>query len=104
MDIMTNSEKRTLKDKFMLRLPDGLRDRIKRSAAHYGRSMNEEIVKTLMETYPEPTDEFGKALMIMEMDITRYLQSPTQEHRKKYEDRIVDRAKEILREAEKKST
>lgn len=31
-------------DKFMLRLPDGMRERIKRAAEHNGRSMNAELV------------------------------------------------------------
>lgn len=34
-------------DKFMLRLPDGMRDRIKAAAAHNGRSMNTEIIHAL---------------------------------------------------------
>lgn len=39
-------------DKFMLRLPDGMRKRIERSAKSHGRSMNSEIVATLEEHYP----------------------------------------------------
>lgn len=39
-------------DQFMLRLPDGMRDRIKAAADQNGRSMNAEIVLTLEETYP----------------------------------------------------
>jgi len=38
-------------DKFMLRLPDGMRDRIKLSADKNGRSMNAEIVARLQATY-----------------------------------------------------
>jgi hypothetical protein len=45
-------EKRHLSDKFMLRLPDGMRDRIKDAADLNGRSMNSEIVATLEEEYP----------------------------------------------------
>lgn len=41
-------------DKFMLRLPDGMRDRIKAAADANGRSMNAEIVATLEEKYPAP--------------------------------------------------
>lgn len=40
-------------DKFMLRLPDGMRDRIKSVADANGRSMNAEIVSTLSEAYPQ---------------------------------------------------
>ena len=43
-------------DQFMLRLPDGLRDRIKKNADFNMRSMNAEIVATLLHTYPEPRD------------------------------------------------
>jgi hypothetical protein len=43
-------------DKFMLRLPDGLRDRIKKNADFNLRSMNAEIVATLLHSYPEPRD------------------------------------------------
>lgn len=41
-------------DKFMLRLPDGMRDRIKLAAGENNRSMNQEIVAALEEKYPEP--------------------------------------------------
>ena len=41
-------------DKFMLRLPDGMRDRIKAAADSNNRSMNAEIVATLEERYPAP--------------------------------------------------
>lgn len=41
-------------DQFMVRFPDGLRDRIKRAAEKNGRSMNAEIISVLEEQYPEP--------------------------------------------------
>jgi plasmid stability protein len=47
-----NDENRKLNDKFMLRLPDGLRDRIAAAAKHNGRSMNAEIVQILEAVYP----------------------------------------------------
>lgn len=34
-------------DRFIVRLPDGMRDRIKAAASHNGRSMNAEIVHAL---------------------------------------------------------
>jgi len=43
-------------DKFVLRLPDGLRDRIKAKADDNGRSMNAEIIQLLEKEYPAPTD------------------------------------------------
>lgn len=42
-------------DKFMLRLPDGMRERIKSAAERNGRSMNAEIVSTLEQAYPPMT-------------------------------------------------
>lgn len=44
-------------DKFMLRLPDGMRDRIKAAADANRRSMNAEIVATLEEKYPSGDPE-----------------------------------------------
>jgi len=49
--IPTNRES----DRYMLRLPDGMRDRIKAAAEANNRSMNAEIVATLEEKYPAPT-------------------------------------------------
>ncbi|KQQ70894.1 hypothetical protein ASF70_18780 [Rhizobium sp. Leaf321] len=43
-------------DKFMLRLPSGMRDRIKAKADENSRSMNAEIVSTLEREYPAPSD------------------------------------------------
>jgi DnaJ-domain-containing protein 1 len=50
---MSNSTGRD-SDKFMLRLPDGMRDRIKLAADRNNRSMNAEIVATLEDAYPQP--------------------------------------------------
>jgi plasmid stability protein len=47
---MAEDQNRTLQDKFMLRFPDGMRDRIKEAAAENGRSMNAEIVYRLQTT------------------------------------------------------
>lgn len=45
----------------MLRLPDGMRDRIKAAAEENNRSMNAEIVATLDEKYPAPAlDELAQ--------------------------------------------
>ncbi len=41
-------------DQFMLRMPDGLKDRIKVYAERHGRSMNAEIVRILEREFPEP--------------------------------------------------
>ncbi|ESZ37373.1 Arc family DNA-binding protein [Mesorhizobium sp. L2C067A000] len=43
-------------DKYVLRLPDGMRDRIKKSAEANKRSMNAEIVQALEEVFPPEPD------------------------------------------------
>lgn len=43
-------------DKFVLRLPDGMRDRIKFTADANSRSMNAEIVSTLEIAYPADSE------------------------------------------------
>ena len=48
------SENRTNTDQFQLRLPPGLRDRIKAYAESKGRSTNAEIVRLLEREFPEP--------------------------------------------------
>lgn len=52
-------------DQFPLRLPDGLRDRIKRTAEGNGRSMNAEIVDALEQAYPDP-ETFREELMFLD--------------------------------------
>lgn len=51
---MSESEHRSLSEKFMPHMPDGMRDRIKHAAETNGRSMNAEILSVLHERYPEP--------------------------------------------------
>lgn len=41
-------------DQFVVRFPEGLRERIKVTAEENGRSMNAEIIATLEEKYPAP--------------------------------------------------
>lgn len=43
-------------DKFIIRLPEGMRERIKKEAEDAGRSMNAEIVRTLEAAYPAEPD------------------------------------------------
>jgi plasmid stability protein len=50
-------------DQFIVRLPDGMRERIRVAAEANSRSMNAEIVATLEEKYPAPsTDASFEAL------------------------------------------
>ncbi len=43
-----------IQDKFIVRLPDGMRDRIKEAAEQNNRSMNAEVVAALDEKFPMP--------------------------------------------------
>jgi hypothetical protein len=62
-----------LAERFQLRLPDGLRDRIAAAAKAEGRSMNAEIVKTLEAYYPpQPTvDQLLESLDMFARDVLR---------------------------------
>lgn len=51
-------------DQFVIRLPDGMRDRIKAAAESNNRSMNAEIVATLEEKYPAPPEHEDVAAVI----------------------------------------
>jgi hypothetical protein len=44
-------------EKFVLRLPDGMRDRIRLAAEASSRSMNAEIIATLEDKYPAPAGD-----------------------------------------------
>ncbi|MBF9050630.1 Arc family DNA-binding protein [Roseobacter sp. HKCCD9010] len=57
-------------EQFVVRLPDGMRDRIKIAASINQRSMNAEIVATLEETYPPVSDPH---LAEMHQLLSRYL-------------------------------
>jgi hypothetical protein len=48
---MTNRYRSDKQEKFMLRLPDGMRELIKESSTKSGRSMNAEIVHRLRESF-----------------------------------------------------
>ena len=43
-------------DQFILRLPDGLRDRIKAAASKNYRSMNSELIAQIERLYPEGSE------------------------------------------------
>ncbi len=78
-------------DKFVLRLPDGMRDRIKAAAEDSNRSMNAEIVATLQEAYPTPTDDPMSALDFFAF-VTRLTKSPDPGEQKK---RLIEVNQEI---------
>ena len=61
---MTEEVNRSLNDKFMLRLPDGMRERIKNIADANNRSMNAEILAVLEEKFPPPFSREATKLLI----------------------------------------
>lgn len=50
---MAEDQNRSFQDKFMLRFPEGMRDRVRTSAEVSGRSMNAEIVQRLKQSFVE---------------------------------------------------
>ncbi|SOC02169.1 Arc family DNA-binding protein [Rhodobacter maris] len=87
-DIMPEQEKRALSDKFMLRLPDGMRDRIKAAADASNRSMNAEIVATLEEKYPARDDALIEALEQFSKQLPKISMEEALRRMKEFEDQI----------------
>lgn len=54
---MTDDAPSRQQDKFVVRLPDGMRERIAAAAEAAGRSMNAELVKRISESFPPVEDE-----------------------------------------------
>ncbi len=50
-----HTQNREFNDKFIIRLPEGMREQIKQAAAQEGRSMNAQIVQHLRAIY-QPTE------------------------------------------------
>jgi hypothetical protein len=63
--LMTQDSPSRRQDQFVIRMPDGLRERIAEAAKDQGRSMNAEIVMTLEMTYP-PTPPPEEIVPILE--------------------------------------
>lgn len=63
---MSEKDQHIYKDRYMLRLPDGMRERIKLAASKNGRSMNAEIVATLEKVYPRKTIDVETLSQLLE--------------------------------------
>jgi len=61
------AENRSKPDQYLLRLPAGLKDRIKSYADYQGRSMNEEIIRILEREFPEPVTASGSVHGLLDM-------------------------------------
>lgn len=68
-------------DKFIIRLPNGLRERIKVKADENGRSMNAEIVQVLEREYPEPADVMHLNIDNIRRALEMYEQTSDPRHR-----------------------
>ena len=64
------SEKRTNSEQFQLRLPPGLRDRIKAYADAHKRSTNAEIVRVLEREFPGPWSIYDRVDALLELTTT----------------------------------
>ncbi|MFC0200830.1 Arc family DNA-binding protein [Paracoccus rhizosphaerae] len=74
MTISTNRES----DRFMLRLPDGMRDIIRREAEQNNRSMNAEIVATLQSHYESGGLELPESILTVLRGLAEIRQTPVQ--------------------------
>lgn len=70
---MAEDQNRTLQDKFMLRMPDGMRDRLKDEAASNNRSLNAEIVARLERTLDPDQNIHPVALAVTEEIVERVI-------------------------------
>ncbi len=103
---MSEDQNRTLNDKFMLRLPDGMRDKIKASAELNGRSMNGEIVDRLEETFRQddwifPGLDYQDVIAMFEKEIEDHDNLKTEVERERANDRFDAMKDEILEEIRK---
>jgi hypothetical protein len=82
---MAEDQNRTLQDKFMLRLPDGMRDRLKDAAAENNRSLNAEIVSRLAESFDPlilDVKQTGDILGPVEQIVERVIRKIREEERR----------------------
>lgn len=80
-------------DQFVLRLPDGMRDRIKAAAQLNNRSMNAEIVATLELRFPEPGSFEELATELNDLATSMLLE---EDQRKR--EKLAERHLEVLEE------
>lgn len=81
---MAEDANRAWKDQYLLRMPDGLRDRIKRAAEANNRSMNAEIVAALTEKYPPPAVDMEEEAQLAWIAYTAYTGDDEEERRRRF--------------------
>ncbi|KQV83274.1 Arc family DNA-binding protein [Rhizobium sp. Root1220] len=90
---MTDQSPSRSLDKIIIRLPDGLKERIRRVAEKNDRSVNAELLVLLEKTYPSETiiDEYVR-------DIADLVKSYPDDQQKELWRSIVDRIKSFSQE------
>lgn len=89
--VMSEKEKypSELAERFQIRLPLGLRDRIKAYAERHGRSMNTEIVRILEREFP-PAPSIGERAKEILNVLAAFRQNPGDENIEKLAEEIRD--------------
>ncbi|WP_085034095.1 Arc family DNA-binding protein [Ensifer aridi] len=90
------SANRTNSDQFQLRLPPGLRDRIKAYAERHGRSTNAEIIRVLEREFPPPATLEERVEDILDLLVT--LRSGTIGAKHEDVEKLSDMLEETLRD------
>lgn len=88
-------------DKFMLRLPDGMRNAVAEQAKRNGRSMNSEIVQILQDALDGPSADAAFAVLLNKMNSWYQGVAPFMESIKDLND---EQLKELADEIEKRKS
>jgi len=93
----------------MLRFPNGMRERIKRSADANGRTMNAEIVAVLLEHFPEPLDAFETLVqdVLEALSRSETLSAGREKHQEQTivdDDALTDLLERVRQEVERRRT
>lgn len=91
---MAEDQNRTLQDKFMLRLPDGMRDRLKDEARKSGRSLNAEIIHRLANSLDAP--QFSDAALGLGEELDFNLMVAASFNKRSLHEEMVYRLKQSL--------
>lgn len=84
-----DTESRSL-DKVIVRLPDGMRDRLKEAASDSKRSMNAEIVDRLEQTFSLDAhfNEAGDRLLILDAPLAARIRDAALQNKRDFEDEV----------------
>lgn len=88
-------------DQFVLRFPEGLRDRIKAAAEENGRSMNAEIISVLEDAYPDEEKLAQIASELSFMDEIDEIQERLERIRAVQQQLVLEQGKSQLKETDR---